>query len=88
MRDTNHDGVSQSSRPCNGATMSTACLKHSLRNYGGPTMFLTIVCVVLGAVFLTVGASMGGVFIVAGLVALLVFILIGAREYEFEGRKP
>lgn len=68
--------------------MSTDCLKHSLRNYGGPTMFLTTVCVVLGAVFLAVGAAMGGVFILAGLVAMLVFMLIGAREYEIEDHKP
>ena len=65
--------------------MSTACLKHSFRCYGGPVLFLTIVCVVLGSLLLAVGESMGGVFILAGLVAMLVFVLIGAREPNIGG---
>ena len=60
--------------------MSTACLKQSFRFFSGPVLFLTAVCLVLGAVFLSLGATMGGVFIAAGLVALGVFTLLGARD--------
>lgn len=66
--------------------MSTSCLKHSFRLYSGPVLFLTAICLALGVLFLSVEASMGGVFIIAGVVALFVFALLGAQE-GFAGRR-
>jgi Ca2+/Na+ antiporter len=60
--------------------MSTACLKQSFRLYSGPALFLTVICLALGAVFLSVGAAMGSVFLLAGVVALTVFVVLGARD--------
>ena len=55
--------------------MSAARLKHAFRYYSGPTLFLTVVCMTLGSLLLAVG-----------LTALLVFVVIGAREPLVEGR--
>lgn len=59
--------------------MSTACLKHSFRRYSGPVLFLTVVCLILGAFLVRIEPSMGGAFVVAAMVALVVFTLLGAQ---------
>lgn len=58
------------------------CLKQSFRIHGGPVLYLTTTCFAIGAIFLGVETSMGAAFIVAGIVALVVFALLAAQEFR------
>ena len=60
--------------------MSKSSLRRSLRVYGGPVLFLVAVCFTIGILLFGLASEVGGVFIVAGLGALIVFALMGARE--------
>jgi hypothetical protein len=60
--------------------MSTSCLRYSLRHYGGPVLFLVAVCFVIGILLLGLASELSAVFMLAGLGALVVFGLMGARE--------
>ena len=66
--------------------MSTTCLKQSLRSHGGPTIFLTTICLIFGVLFLALGAAVGAVFIAAGIGAFTMFALLGARENSTQRR--
>jgi hypothetical protein len=60
--------------------MSTASLRRSVRHYGGPAVFLAAVCFLMGILFIGLASELGSVFMVAGLGALTVFALMGARD--------
>ena len=60
--------------------MSTSCLRHSLRHYGGPVLFLVAVCFATSVLLLGLASELSAVFLLAGLGALVVFGLMGARE--------
>ena len=66
--------------------MSTRRLRRSLRHYGGPALFLAAICFLMGVMFIGLASELGSVFMAAGIGALVVFGLIGAREDN--GREP
>jgi hypothetical protein len=68
--------------------MSKQCLKNSFRHHSGPLMFLVGICLLPGLTFLWLGSSVGWTFILAALVALAAFVVIGAKESYIPGYQP
>lgn len=53
--------------------------------FGSPVMYLVAACFSFGAIFLSVEASLGAVFFIAGVVALVIFALLVAHEVRSYG---
>lgn len=60
--------------------MSKNCLKHAFIHHGSPVVFISVVSVLFGAMFLWLGNGAGWSLIFMSLGLLAVFSLLGARE--------